>query len=380
MTICPLDFAKKIIACPSVTPVEGGAQLLLGKTFENMGFSCHPMVFGQVPNLFARLGDAGPHMCFAGHTDVVPPGPAERWTSPPFAPEVRDGILYGRGASDMKGPIAAFVAAVSRYLDKHGAPPGSISLMITGDEEGPALDGTAKVLEWAQRAGQLPDVCIVGECVCPERIGQEIKVGRRGSLTAHLAVQGKQCHVAFPDRGRNPVPDLVALLAALHQVEWEPGGPPPEPFPPTNFQVTELSAGVGADNVIPPEARATLKIRFAPTWTGQALEARIRQALDAVGAAYTLDVTVGSSAFLTEPGPWRELVAAAVEDVMGEAPARTCSGGTSDAKYIHRYCPVVECGSVGASAHQIDEHIAVDDLETLTRTYLRVLERYFLES
>jgi len=343
--ICPIELTRDLIACPSVTPADAGAQVLLGRHLRGMGFACHPMAFGQVPNLFARLGDAGP------------------------------GVLYGRGASDMKGSVACFTAAVSRYLDAHGPPPGSISLLITGDEEGPAVDGTAKVLEWAEREGHIPDVCIVGECTNPDRMGQEIKIGRRGNMTARLRVEGKQCHVAWPQRGHNPIPDLVRLLMAVLHDPLDEGS---AYFQPTNMQITEIAAGVGADNIIPPLATATLKLRFSDAWNTDTLITELHRRLDAAEVAYHLDVERGAGPFLTPvDAPWPNLVVQAVADVMGALPALTTSGGTSDARFIHHYCPVVEYGAVGASAHQIDEHAALDDLEALTRTYVRVLERYF---
>lgn len=382
MPICPVQLTQDLIACPSVTPRDEGAQVVLGKHLRDMGFACHPMIFGNVPNLFARLGSGGPHLCYAGHTDVVPPGPLERWTSPPFDPTIRDGVLYGRGASDMKGSVACFTAAVSRYLDAHGPPPGSISLLITGDEEGPAVDGTIKVLEWAEREGHIPDVALVGEPTNNERLGQEVKVGRRGSLTGRITVRGRQGHAAYPQRCDNPVPRLVTLLAALTATPLDDGN---EFFQPSTLQIVRVNADAGADNVVPGVARATFNSRFCSDWSGAPDSGRnapnladeVRARLSSAGVDYEIEFEYGAEPFLTPPGPWIDLVAAAVEDVTGTEPARTTFGGTSDARFLHRHCPVVECGGVNATIHQVDECAALDDLEGLTRIYLRVLERYF---
>ncbi len=374
MPICPVQLTKDLIACPSVTPRDEGAQVLLGRHLRDMGFACHPMAFGEVPNLFARLGSAGPHLCYAGHTDVVPPGPLDAWTSPPFTPTVRDGVLYGRGASDMKGSVACFTAAVSRYLDAHGPPPGSISLLITGDEEGPAVDGTAKVLEWAEREGHLPDVALVGEPTNPDSLGERIKIGRRGSLTGRITVRGRQGHAAYPARCDNPVPRLVKLLAALTAEPLDDGN---AFFDPSTLQIVRVHADAGAENTVPGMAQATFNSRFCSDWSGESLAAHMRERLDATGVDYEIKFEHGSEVFLTDPGPWPDLVASAVEDATGRVPARTTDGGTSDAKFFHRHCPVVECGGVNATIHQVDECASLDDLEGLTRIYLRVLERYF---
>ena len=372
-----LDLTKKLIACPSVTPKDEGAQVLLAEFLENHGFECHHLPFGggdeQVPNLFARIGSDGPHFCYAGHTDVVPPGPESEWTFGPFNPEVKDGVLYGRGASDMKGSVAAFAVAASEYLSNHDLK-GSISLLITGDEEGVAVNGTVKVLEWMKEHGHVPDVCLVGEPTNPSALGQEIKIGRRGSLNGHLSVQGKQGHVAYQHLADNPMPRLIKLLDALAQHTFDEGN---EFFPATNLEITTIDVGNPAVNVIPVSGQASFNVRFNDAWTSESLKAQITEILDSTGYEYEIEFEGNAESFITKPGDWSALVQNAVEDIAGRRPECTTSGGTSDARFIVKYCPVIECGPINESIHQIDENARVDDLDNITKIYVRILERYF---
>lgn len=367
------ELLAKLIACPSVTPEDAGAQVLMAKFLSALGFECHHLEFEGVPNLFARLGTQGPHLCYAGHTDVVPPGPLEKWTSPPFDPALRNGKIYGRGASDMKGSIAAFAVASAQYL-KTNKPKGSISFLITGDEEGPAINGTDKVLDWMKANNHLPDVALVGEPTNPSELGQEIKIGRRGSLTGTLSVLGKQGHVAYPHLADNPLPRLIKLLDALSDFTFDTGT---EFFPATNLEVVSINAPNSADNVIPASGAARFNIRFNDTWTSETLTTKLHTILKSTGCAYDLQLSCGAESFLTQPGAWPELVRDAVKDITGKTPAYTTNGGTSDARFIVKYCPVIECGAINESVHQIDENAKIEDLENLTKIYVRVLERYF---
>lgn len=369
-----LDIAKEIIACPSVTPEDAGAQEYLSAYFEKLGFDCHPLEFNGVPNLFARLGDKGPHFCYAGHTDVVPPGPENEWTFGPFNPTVKDGILYGRGASDMKGSVAAMAAAAAIYIEKHGAPKGSVSFLITGDEEGPAVDGTVKVLEWMDKNNHLPDVCLVGEPSNPSRLGEEIKIGRRGSFTGALTVRGTQGHVAYPHRADNPLPRLVKLLDALADYKFDEGT---EFFPPSNLELVAINVDNKVDNVIPGAGSARFNIRFNDKWTSETLEKKVRDILDAQGVKYTLETTCGAESFITKPGEWSNIVRAAVHEMTGREAQFTTNGGTSDARFIQRYCPVVEFGLTNESVHRVDEFLRVEELDLLTDIYVRILEKFF---
>lgn len=370
-----IELSKQLISCPSVTPEDAGAQIFLGKVLQEMGFEVFHLPFSGVPNLFARLGNSGPHICYAGHTDVVPPGPAGQWTYGPFNPTVANGKLYGRGASDMKGSVAAFTSAVAAYLMQHGQPKGSISLLITGDEEGPAEFGTVKVLEWMAQHGHIPDVCLVGEPTNPDHLGQEIKIGRRGSLSGTVTVRGKQGHVAYPKLADNPVPKLIRLLDALASHRFDKGT---KFFQPTNLEITTIDVGNTASNVIPASGSAKFNVRFNDKWTTESIQAKIRAVLDNVKEPYEIDFRGdGSKSFLTKPNAWTELVKRAVVDITGKTPQYTTNGGTSDARFVFDYCPVVEFGGVNATIHMIDENSDVDVLENLTRVYARVLELYF---
>lgn len=373
----PVDIAATLIRFPSVTPEDAGAQDALRAFLEPLGFLCTDLPFGNIRNLFARLGRAGPHFCFCGHTDVVPAGDETAWTHPPFAGIVADGFLYGRGASDMKGNIAAFVAALSSYLGKRGAPGGSVSLLITGDEEAEAVNGTVRVLEWMQANGQLADDYLVGEPSNPEALGDEIKIGRRGSLTGTLTVSGVQGHVAYPERADNPLPRLVRLLSALDGHVFDTGS---AHFPATNLEITTVDVGNRADNVIPMKGAAKFNVRFNDRWTAATLEREIRARLDAENVTYGLACSSNAESFVTAPGPLTALVVGAVERATGRRPALTTGGGTSDARFVAPYGPVVEFGLTNATIHKVDERANVDDLRLLAQIYETVLEDYFAGS
>jgi len=372
-----IALTKALIACPSVTPKDEGAQALLAKELETLGFECHHLSFGEgdarVENLFARLGTETPHICYAGHTDVVPAGHEEAWTHGAFNPVIEDGVLYGRGVSDMKGSVAAFVAAVAAYLADN-KPAGSISLLITGDEEGVAVNGTVKVLEWMAENGHTPDVCIVGEPTNPDHLGQEIKVGRRGSLNGTLTVSGAQGHVAYQHLADNPLPRLVKILDALASYTFDEGT---EFFAPTNLEMTTIDVGNAAPNVIPARGMATFNVRFNDTWSKATLSHKIVEVIESVTENYAIEFEGNAESFITQPDGFAEIVRDAVAEISGKTPAYTTTGGTSDARFIVAHCPVIECGAVNNSIHQIDEHAKVSDLEDLTKIYERILVRYF---
>ncbi|GGG46900.1 succinyl-diaminopimelate desuccinylase [Caldovatus sediminis] len=371
MATDPLPLAQALIRCRSVTPADDGAMAVLEAALAPLGFACHRLRFGAIENLFARRGAGGPHLCFAGHTDVVPAGDAGAWTADPFGGEVRDGVLYGRGATDMKGAIAAFVAAVADRLAARPGAPGSLSLLITGDEEGPAVDGTARVLEWMAAHGQVPDMCLVGEPTSRARLGDVIKIGRRGSLNAAITLHGVQGHVAYPQRADNPV---HRLLRVLHGLIARPLDQGTEWFEPSSLQVTSVDVGNAATNVIPAAARARLNIRFNDRHTGESLARMLRAALEAEGARFDLDVSVSGEAFLTRPGPFVEALKRAVRRATGGEPALDTGGGTSDARFIARYCPVAELGAVGTTMHKVDECTPVAELRALAALYRAVIE------
>lgn len=376
-------LAADLIRCPSVTPQEGGALDVLDRVLTGAGFRVERARFTEpgtpdVENLYARFGNSAPYLLFAGHTDVVPPGDAARWSMPPFAAEVRDGALYGRGATDMKGGIAAFVAAVLAHLQDHGPPAGSIGFLITGDEEGPAVNGTVKLLDWAAARGETFDHCILGEPTNPEALGDMIKIGRRGSFSATLTVTGKQGHVAYPHLADNPIRHLMRLLASL-ETPLDGGN---AWFEPSNLEVVGLDTGNSAFNVIPAGASARLNVRFNDSWSLETLEAEIRARL--AGASgnvvrWELQPQRGNSdSFVTRPGRFVDVVAGAIERVTGRRPALSTTGGTSDARFIKNYCPVVEFGLVGKTMHQIDEHVRLDDLAGLAEIYREILRAYFV--
>jgi len=385
MTNWPLDaveLAQALIRCESVTPVEGGALSALEGWLAPLGFACERMPFADdgtpdVDNLFARAGsaNAGPHICFAGHTDVVPIGDIADWKHGPFAAEIADGILYGRGTVDMKGAIAAFVAASAAYVTETGDDlPGAISFLITGDEEGPSINGTKKMLPFLAERGERFDACIVGEPTNPDAMGDMIKIGRRGSLNGILTIDGIQGHVAYPERADNPVHNILPLLNALVQGPLDDGHPH---FPPSSLQATSIDVGNMTTNLIPAKAEARFNVRFNANFDSTMLETELRRRLDAVGQPYNLKVVVSGESFVTEPGPLTETIAKAVETVSGRRPEFSTTGGTSDARFIKDYCSVVELGLISATAHQADEHVATADITALAETYLEVLRDFF---
>jgi succinyl-diaminopimelate desuccinylase len=366
----PLELTQALLRCPSVTPADAGAQDVLAGALDRLGFVVTRLRFGCIENLFARIGDSAPHFCFAGHTDVVPEG--KNWSIAAFGAEIRDGKLYGRGACDMKGAIGAFVAAAARRL-KTGPPHGSISVLITGDEEGEAEDGTIRVLDWMHASGQLPDFCLVGEPTNPERLGEVIKTGRRGSLTAHLTVFGTQGHAAYPHRADNPVHRAVSLLGALTANPLDAGS---DAFEPSTLQVTSIDVGNPAANVIPAETRATLNIRFNDLHTGASLAAWLRAEADRYCPRHALDVRVGGEPFRTASAAFSERLRDAIAGVTGFAARFDSGGGTSDARFIARYVPVAEFGLVGATMHQSDECVPVADLRQLADIYEAILREF----
>ncbi len=371
----PLPFAQALIRRMSVTPVDDGALDLLGEALAGLGFRVSRHRFGAVENLYARLGATGPNVCFAGHTDVVPPG--EGWSLDPFAAEVRDGWLIGRGAADMKGAIAAMVAACAMLL-REGPPKGSISFLITGDEEGPAIDGTAKLLAAIAASGERIDCCLVGEPTSVEVVGDVIKNGRRGSLNALVTAHGRQGHVAYPRLAANPVPALLDWLHALRTRTLDEGA---DGFEPSNLEVTTIDVDNPAHNVIPARASAKFNIRFNTRHSGASLldwieRVRAETAARYPAVALQLDARVTGEAFYTPPGPLTDLLARAVTAATGRAPALSTSGGTSDARFIKDYCPVAEIGLQNATAHMADERVAVEDMRTLARIYRQALALY----
>ena len=371
-----------LIRCPSVTPIDAGALGVVEAALKTVGFETHRVTFSEsgtpdVENLFAKIGAGAPHLSFAGHTDVVPTGDLSRWRCDPFAAEIHDGKIYGRGASDMKGAIAAFIAAAVSYVETSGAPKGTLSFLITGDEEGPSINGTVKLLEWAQARGETFDHCVVGEPTCVSTLGDTIKIGRRGSLNGHIRVVGKQGHVAYPHRAANPAPVIARIVAALSADELDRGT---AHFDRSNLEVTTIDVGNPAVNVIPGEARAQFNIRFNDTWTLPSLQERIRAIVTEAAGATKVELEFLPSnavSFITQPGDFTDLVSRAVKDVTGLTPELSTSGGTSDARFITRYCPVVEFGLTNETIHAIDENAAVADIDALTAVYGRIIARYF---
>jgi len=379
-TIDALELARALIRCPSVTPEDAGALGVLEAALKPLGFSCHRLRFSEagtpdVENLYARAGTGGRNFCFAGHTDVVPVGNEKAWTVNPFGAAVVDGVLYGRGASDMKGAVAAFAAAASRFLARRDDGfDGSISLLITGDEEGPSINGTRKVLGWLKERGERLDACVVGEPTNPTRLGEMIKIGRRGSLSGWITVSGTQGHTAYPHLADNPLPRLVRMLDSLATMILDDGT---AHFQPSNLQLTTIDVGNSATNVIPGEARAAFNIRFNDLHTGESLIRRVRERLDQAGGRYELRTQITGEAFLTPPGAFSELLAGAVERVTGRRPELSTTGGTSDARFIKDYCPVAEFGLVGQTMHKTDERVALADLAALADIYEAVLDGFF---
>lgn len=380
-----LAIARELLRCPSVTPADAGALGVLERLLRAAGFEVHRVTFSEpgaadIDNLYARIGDAAPHLTFAGHTDVVPPGDVAAWSHDAFAGEVADGVLYGRGAVDMKGGIACSVAAVLDYLAANGGrPKGSISFLITGDEEDVAVNGTVKLLQWAAERGEKFDHCVLGEPSNVEALGDCIKIGRRGSLSGTLIVDGVQGHVAYPQRAANPVPEIARLITALSDDPLDHGN---EQFPPSNLEFTSVDVGNAATNVIPAQARAKFNIRFNNQHSVGTLRSLIEQRVAAALSGGRLKARIewlpsNSGAFVTKPGPFTDLVVAAIEQVTGRRPKLDTGGGTSDARFITHYCPVIEFGLVGQTMHKVDECTPVADLQQLTAVYRGVLDRYF---
>lgn len=372
-TEATLSLAQALLACPSVTPADGGSLELIKSRLAPLGFSFEAIDRGQTQNLWARRGSATPLFCFAGHVDVVPTGPLEQWTSPPFEPEIRDGYLYGRGAADMKSSIAAMIVAVERFVAQHPEHPGSIAFLITSDEEGDALDGTVAVVETLQARGETLDYCIIGEPTSVHTVGDMVKNGRRGSLSGKLKVKGIQCHIAYPDKGRNPIHQLAPALTELAATTWDEGN---EYFQPTTWQVSNIHAGTGANNVVPAHVELLFNFRFSTASTPESLQQRFTALLDRHGLEYEISWTLGARPFLTGRGVLADAVSAAIQAETGLTTELSTTGGTSDGRFIAAICPqMVEVGPVNATSHKIDECIAVDALPRLTGIYQRILEQ-----
>jgi succinyl-diaminopimelate desuccinylase len=384
----PVAIARDLLRCPSVTPVEGGALALLERVLKGAGFTVHRMTFSEpgtpdVENFYARIGTGRPHLMFAGHTDVVPPGDPKFWSHPPFAAEIDGGVLYGRGAADMKGAIACKIAAALDHLAANGGKPrkdgsGSISFLITGDEESVAINGTPKLLKWVAERGENFDHCVLGEPGNVEKLGDTIKVGRRGSLNGILVVTGKQGHVAYPHRANNPVRGLVKLMTALMDEPLDKGS---AQFDPSNLEFTSIDIGNPTVNLIPGEARARFNIRFNDCHSFDSLKRLVEQRAGKAAAGkvrFAIEWEPSNAdVFVTEPGPFTTMVSSAVAEVTGCKPRLSTSGGTSDARFIKDHCPVVEFGLVGTTMHATDERVPVADLQTLTAVYRKILDRYF---
>jgi succinyl-diaminopimelate desuccinylase len=377
MTLDPVAFAQALIRRPSVTPADAGAMDVLQSALTDLGFACRRMPFEGIENLYARRGLSGPNLAFAGHTDVVPVGDAAAWTTGPFDAQIIDGVLYGRGAVDMKGSIAAWCAAVSRVLARAEVP-GSLSFLITGDEEGKAIHGTGPVVEALLAEGETIDHIVLGEPTSAAKLGDQLKIGRRGSLNAWITVEGVQGHVAYPHQAANPIPVLIRLLAELQAHGLDQGHPR---FPASNLEVTTIDVGNPVTNVIPAKATARLNIRFNPLHDGDSLitwlEGACAKAQVGFDGTVSLEPVLTGNAFITEPGPFVDVLAAAVKSVTGEAPILSTTGGISDARFLRRLCPVVELGLVGATMHAVDERTSVQEIEALTRIYEQVIVGYF---
>ena len=380
--IDPVEFASALIKRPSVTPADAGALDTLQSGLESLGFVCTRYPFGEgearVDNLYARLGTDAPNFCFAGHTDVVPAGDESKWSQDPFAGDIKDGQLLGRGAADMKGAIAAFVGAVSELLSSGWIPKGSISFLITGDEEGPAINGTKKLLVAIDEAGEVIDHCLVGEPTNPNQMGEMVKNGRRGSFNADITVTGKQGHVAYPHLALNPVPTLLGILNALQSRHLDEGS---EFFQPSNLEITTVDIGNPTENMIPETARARFNIRFNIHHSGasltQWLEAILAEAREGFDGTVDVKMRISGESFLTPPGKLTDIIQDAAEHILGRRPELSTSGGTSDARFITNYAPVAEFGLVGATMHQVNERVDIADIDTLTAIYTDVLKRYF---
>jgi succinyl-diaminopimelate desuccinylase len=371
-----LNLAKELILLHSVTPDDAGCQALIAGRLQRAGFHRESLRFGAVDNLWATHGNGGPVLALLGHTDVVPPGPLEAWASDPFAPEVRDGILYGRGAADMKGSVAAFVVALERFVAMHPTHPGTVALLLTSDEEGDAIDGVRRVAQLLGERGQRIDWCITGEPSSKETLGDLLRVGRRGTLSATLTIRGVQGHVAYPDKARNPIHQAMPALAELAARRWDDGY---ESFPPTSLQVSNIHAGTGANNVIPGELQVLFNLRFNPGWRAEQLEQACEEVLHAHGLEYSIHWHRGGEPFHTPEGSLRSAARDTLTRFSGRAPEESTGGGTSDARFIAPLgAQCIEIGPVNASIHKVDEHVSVADLERLPELYLALIERLML--
>ena len=368
-----LDLLQELISRPSVTPDDAGCQPLIAKRLERAGFTCEHLRYGEVDNLWATHGEGGPVLVLLGHTDVVPPGPREAWTSDQFKPEIRDGVLYGRGAADMKSGVAAFVVAAERFVAANPDHKGTLALLLTSDEEGEAIDGVRRVADTFRQRGQRIDWCITGEPSSQEKLGDLMRVGRRGSLTGHLTVRGIQGHVAYPEKARNPIHQAAAALAELAARKWDGGY---ETFPPTSLQISDLHAGEGADNVIPGELKTTFNLRYNPNWDAERLEAEVEALLAGHGLDHSLRWHRSGEPFFTPEGPLRHVAREVLTRFAGAPPEESTGGGTSDARFIAplgAHC--IEIGPVNASIHKVDENIRVADLEALPDLYQQLIEQ-----
>ncbi len=371
----PVDLTAALLRCPSVTPEEGGAIVMLEGMLSAAGFACTRVDRGGVSNLHARYGTGGKVLGFNGHTDVVPVG--EGWTVEPFRAEIRDGKMFGRGACDMKSAVAAWVCAAIDWAQDNPAPDGSLAILITGDEEGPGVDGTDAILEWMEAKGEGMDHCLVGEPTCPERMGEMMKIGRRGSMTLYLTATGAQGHAAYPHRARNPLPPLISLLNRLATWRMDEGT---EAFDPSTLAVTTVDTGNPANNVIPGKATATVNIRFNDAHSSDSIKSSVRTMIAETaveGVTLEMDAKVSGESFVTEPDGFTDLLRGVVKAETGVEPVLSTSGGTSDARFIRRICPVVEFGLVGQSMHKADEHVIIEDIRALSRIYRRVIDGYF---
>lgn len=368
-----LTLARDLISRPSVTPEDAGCQQMMADYLKRLGFTIEPMVFHDTTNLWARRGNVGPLFCFAGHTDVVPPGPLDKWDSPPFEPTIRDGFLYGRGAADMKGSLAAMLVAVERFVTSNPQHQGSIAFLITSDEEGPFINGTPKVVETLEARNEKITWCLVGEPSSTRVLGDVVKNGRRGSITGDLLVKGIQGHVAYPHLGRNPIHDAAPALAELAATVWDQGN---AFFPPTSFQIPNISAGTGASNVIPGELKVQFNFRFSTELTAEQIKERVQAILDRHGLEYDLTWTLSGHPFLTSAGDLVEATVAAIEEVQGFSPELSTSGGTSDGRFIAPTgAQVIELGPLNATIHKLNECVKVADLDTLADVYTAILRR-----
>ena len=372
----PISLTQDLVRCPSVTPAEAGALSLCEAFLKSHKFQTWRLPFGEVDNLFARIGTTGPHLCFAGHIDVVPAGDESAWTHPPFSAVIAEGQLFGRGAEDMKGSVAAALAAAADFLAAYREFDGSISFLLTGDEEGPAINGTAKVLDWMAEHHQIPDQCIIMEPTAVQTPGDTLKIGRRGSLNGLITVSGKQGHVAYPNKADNPLPRLLDLLKTLITRPLDEGTPY---FEPSSLQITSIDVGNPAPNVIPESGQASFNSRFNDLWTPETLTAELKARLDTSGFAYDLNTRSNALAFMTPAEKFANPLAKAIQQITGQLPTFSTAGGTSDARFVQAFCPVVEMGLVGRTMHQVNESVPVEHIKYLKILYQRIMEAFIMK-